>query len=91
MAEKTVLDEQITNLETDTQRDISRTEEPDDDRERRQLIDLLKFEREKLRMRIDQKPSERRTDVETRTDGLFVDAGTAALSGRHGVKSSKRS
>lgn len=47
-----------------------------DDQERQQLIEHLKFEREKLRMRIRQKPSERREDVESGTDALYAQAQT---------------
>lgn len=43
---------------------------PNDDQERRQLLDHLRFEREKVRMRIRQRPSERRADVEAGTDDL---------------------
>lgn len=43
---------------------------PDDDLERRQLLDHLRFEREKVRMRMRQKPSQRRADVEAGTDTL---------------------
>lgn len=45
-----------------------------DDVERRQLLDRLRFEREKLRMRIRQRPSERREDVESGTDALYAEA-----------------
>lgn len=49
-----------------------------DDEERMQLIEHLKFEREKLRMRIRQRPSERREDVENGTDALYAEAQTSS-------------
>lgn len=70
VADEKHLDEQIKTLEAG----VYSMEESvfDDDQERRQLIDQLKFEREKLRMRIRQKPSERRQDIESGTERLFV-------------------
>lgn len=50
-----------------------------DDQERRQLLDNMRFEREKLRMRIRQRPSERRADVEAGTDDLLVRIQSAPL------------
>lgn len=52
-----------------------------DSEERAQLLDNLKFEREKLRMRMRQKPSQRRTDIESGTDQLLAE--TNAVSMRH--------
>lgn len=43
---------------------------PEDDQERQQLLDHLRFEREKVRMRMRQRPSQRRADVEAGTDTL---------------------
>ena len=57
----------------DTSEDVP-SEIMDDDQERKQLVDHLKFEREKLRMRIRQRPSQRREDVENNTDTLFSEA-----------------
>ncbi|KAK5095629.1 hypothetical protein LTS08_008022 [Lithohypha guttulata] len=56
-----------------------------DDHERRQLLDNLKFEREKLRMRIRQRPSQRRADIEAGTDQLLsqVHATSANSPRRH--------
>lgn len=49
--------------------------------EQRQLVERLRFEREKLRMRIKQRPSDRRADVEDGTDQLYAEAETAGLKG----------
>lgn len=45
--------------------------------DRAQLLDHLRFEREKLKMRIRQKPSQRRPDIESGTDELFMHANMA--------------
>lgn len=49
-----------------------------DENERAQILDHLKFEREKLRMRVRQRPSQRRADVESGTDQLLTEINTAA-------------
>lgn len=48
-----------------------------DDNERAQFLDHLKFEREKLRMRVRQSPSQRRADIESGTDQLITEINTA--------------
>jgi len=46
----------------------------DDDSDNQHLSARLKFEREKVRMRIRQRPSERRDDVESGVDVLYAEA-----------------
>lgn len=90
--EEKELSKQIKRIERKDQGDVAEEEsETDenltdglrDDHERRQLLDNMRFEREKLRMRIRQRPSERRADVEAGTDDLLVRAQTAPQVRRH--------
>ncbi|KAK5947856.1 hypothetical protein OHC33_011121 [Knufia fluminis] len=56
-----------------------------DDTDEQQLLERLRFEREKVRMRIRQRPSERRDDIENGTDGLYAEAHGANAGRSHSV------
>lgn len=88
--EEKELGQQIKRIEGKGTDNIDRNEDGEeladglrDDQERRQLLDNMRFEREKLRMRIRQRPSERRADVESGTDDLLVRVQSGPQARRH--------
>ena len=83
--EEKMLGKEIKRLEkiiATTEADNTGSDDEQDDQQQRQLLDNLKFEREKIRMRIRQRPSQRRHDVEAGTDRLLAEAQAANSNGR---------